>query len=171
MTRSPLSSRGYPVPAIPSSKGNYILFLNMDIPEAIPVGRLGRRYFPAGVYAYAGSAFGPGGLKGRLNRHLNPSTSCRWHVDYLKERVRIVEIWWSQTPQNIEHRWAEALMAIRGAALPVAGFGSSDCRCRSHLVHFATLPARATFRRCLAPLVADAVLPGAPLRRSLLDPP
>ncbi|MGD9016568.1 MAG: GIY-YIG nuclease family protein [Desulfobacterales bacterium] len=171
MTRPPHCRRGIPVPAIPSSKGNYILLSNMESPETLLVGGLGRRYFPAGVYAYAGSAFGPGGLKGRLNRHLNPSTSCRWHLDYLKGRVRLVEIWWSQTPENIEHCWVKALMALPGAAIPVAGFGSSDCRCRSHLVHFGALPTRAAFRRCLATLPDDAVQTVATLRRSLLHTP
>jgi Uri superfamily endonuclease len=31
-------------------------------------------------------------------------------------------------------------MAMAGAAAPVKGFGSSDCRCRSHLAYFEGLP-------------------------------
>lgn len=46
-------------------------------------------------------------------------------------------------------------MRMRGARMPVTGFGSSDCRCESHLVRLAHRPRRATFRRHLRRLASD----------------
>jgi Uri superfamily endonuclease len=50
-------------------------------------GPLGRRLWvelPPGVYAYVGSAWGPGGLGARLRRHLCGSRRrLWWHIDYL----------------------------------------------------------------------------------------
>ncbi|MDP2647045.1 MAG: DUF123 domain-containing protein, partial [Desulfobacterales bacterium] len=50
--------------------------------------------------------------------------------------VEIIGVWFSHAPQKLECRWADLLMTLPGAAAPFEGFGSSDCRCRSHLVYF-----------------------------------
>jgi Uri superfamily endonuclease len=90
-----------------------------------------------GWYAYAGSAFGPGGLRARLARHLRGGSKRHWHIDYLRPHAPIYEIWYSPKTQNCEHRWAAALGHITGAQIPLPGFGSSDCRCAAHLFFFA----------------------------------
>jgi len=85
------------------------------------------------VYAYVGSALGPGGLRGRLKHHLAAAPRPRWHIDWLRRASEPVAVWLQASPQRQECAWA-ALLAER--ATPVAsGFGSSDCRCRTHLFY------------------------------------
>lgn len=102
------------------------------------MGRLGRFSFPRGYYVYLGSALS--GLKPRISRHLRRPKVLRWHVDYLATMADIVEVWWRTGPERRECQWAALAADARGASLPVSGFGSSDCRCLSHLVHFASRP-------------------------------
>ncbi|SDH56387.1 GIY-YIG nuclease family protein [Roseospirillum parvum] len=86
-----------------------------------------------GVYWYAGSAYGPGGLRARLGRHLRRDKAIRWHVDRLTVEPA-VEVGFLAFPGAGECALVAALLAA-GATVPVPGFGSSDCRiCPSHLV-------------------------------------
>lgn len=115
----------------------------------VNVGRLGKNVFSAGWYAYVGSALGKGGLAARLKHHLGETQKPHWHIDYLKKRARIVQIWVTEHGRRQECRWAAALRNMAGAAVPAAGFGASDCRCESHLFYFPK-PLRLTdFNRCL----------------------
>lgn len=120
---------------LPVASGTYILLL--DLPQATPlqVGRLGDFHFPSGVYAYVGSAFGPGGLRARLGRHLHPGRP-HWHVDYLRLVAQVCGIAYALTPRPQECLWSQALASLPGAWLPAPGFGASDCRkgCRAHLI-------------------------------------
>ena len=127
--------------------GTYILLLELRAVERIRVGKLGRHRFAAGHYAYVGSAFGPGGLAARLAHHLKTSASPHWHIDYLRPRAAVRAIWHARTDPHTEHQWARALMQLRGASVSVEGFGSSDCRCRAHLVHLPRRPRRRSLRR------------------------
>jgi Uri superfamily endonuclease len=82
-----------------------------------------------GRYIYAGSAYGPGGLKARLSRHMRRTKVERWHIDQL-------------TKTGVRGAWIfpgcnECDLVVMNSALPVpiVGFGSTDCkRCRSHLL-------------------------------------
>ncbi len=140
-------------------KGVYVLHLRIEKKARANVGRLGRIVFAAGYYAYVGRAFGPGGLFARLTHHLRPSTSPHWHIDFLRPHGVVDKIWWSRTAPACEHSWARGLMRLRGASAPVRGFGSSDCRCDSHLIHLTRRPRRAAFRRHLHRLAADCAPP------------
>jgi Uri superfamily endonuclease len=42
-----------------------------------------------------------------------------------------------------EHDWATCFAEMPGASVPLAGFGSSDCACETHLYFFKKRPARA----------------------------
>ena len=42
--------------------GTYVLLLHLPDNEQLTIGKLGTFDFPAGWYAYVGSAFGPGGV-------------------------------------------------------------------------------------------------------------
>jgi Uri superfamily endonuclease len=133
--------------ALPSGRGSYIVWLHLAAPARMVVGRLGARDFAAGHYAYAGSARGPGGLATRLRHHLGIAPRPHWHLDYLRRQAKPREIWVLLDDRNHEHRLAARLAACKGAVLPVPGFGSSDCRCATHLFHF-TRPLRlGTFNR------------------------
>jgi Uri superfamily endonuclease len=128
----------------PPDKGTYILILHLDEPTRLQIGRLGAFDFAPGWYAYVGSAFGPGGLRGRLKHHLAPVTKPHWHIDYLRAAAPVREVWYSASETRYEHRWADMLLAHPGATVPVPRFGASDCTCAAHLVY---LSARSTKNR------------------------
>jgi Uri superfamily endonuclease len=87
-----------------------------------------------------GSAFGPGGLVGRITHHLGLTPRPHWHIDFLRSHAVPKEIWIGLQEIRQEHIWADLLRRARYARQPVAGFGSSDCRCYSHLFHFPKKP-------------------------------
>jgi Uri superfamily endonuclease len=125
---------------LPREKGSYILILQMIAPTFILTGKLGMIGFPSGWYAYAGSAMGSGGLAGRIGRHLNSEKKLHWHIDYLSQTADIMEIWFRTGTTRLEHAWAKVLGELQGAAVVAEKFGSSDCRCRTHLFHFKRKP-------------------------------
>ena len=130
-----------------TKKGTYGLIFNLESGCRLTVGKLGRFAFPAGWYAYAGSALGPGGLAARLRHHLHIAAHPHWHMDFLRPLGRIAEIWYGHGSSFNEHCWAEILQRMAGTRAVAPGFGSSDCRCKTHLVYFATQPAVDRFRR------------------------
>jgi Uri superfamily endonuclease len=125
---------------LPREGGSYLLLLRLPAHQTIAVGALGRIAFVRGWYAYSGSAFGPGGLAARLGRHLDGGSKRHWHIDYLRAAARVVEAWMAVGAPCREHEWAQALTKDRSAGKAVVGFGSSDCRCRSHLICFHQRP-------------------------------
>ena len=129
------------------ASGAYALLIALDRSSEIAVGRLGRFRFPAGFYLYVGSALGPGGLAGRLARHLRAEKRLHWHVDYLLDarRARVVEVWTVNGVTRRECDWARAAMRLPQASVIVPRFGASDCRCAAHLIGFTTPPDWAAF--------------------------
>ena len=113
-------------------KGSYVLLIELAEEQAINTGSLKTIYFPRGYYAYVGSAMG--GFKSRLSRHLKSDKKPHWHIDYLLEKAYISEIILYETEDRVECPIAQAL-SCQFDSIP--GFGSSDCKCRSHLF-FAT---------------------------------
>ena len=133
----------------PAEPGTYGLIFYRPEDGLIEVGKLGQFEFPAGFYLYVGSALGPGGLAGRLGRHLSEDKRNHWHVDYLSELAEPVEIWTTTGEERLEHTWAAVAGKLPGANAPVAGFGASDCRCPAHLFHFGERPGVVVFQRLL----------------------
>jgi len=123
-------------------RGVYTLLINLSESREITVGHLGTRCFPAGYYAYTGSALGKGssGLLGRISRHLSTLKNVRWHIDYLlKARgVKIELIVVSESLKRMECMVVKTLKEDIGATIVVKRFGASDCRagCVSHLLYF-----------------------------------
>jgi Uri superfamily endonuclease len=132
---------------LPDRPGTYVLILWLAVPKTITCGKAGCFRFPAGWYAYVGSAHGPGGLAARLARHLRGTDRPHWHIDYLRSESQPVEIWYTLAPTREECAWSEALLALSGAHPPVPGFGASDCRCSTHLVHLDYQPDHLAFAR------------------------
>ena len=132
---------------LPRTPGTYIFIGRLTTLGEFTVGRLGRIAFPAGDYAYVGSALGPGGIAARVGHHLLVSCRPRWHLDFLRPHLIPVAVWFTTEKYSLEHEWAAALQGIRGASIPCRGFGSSDCRCPSHLIQFRRMPTVETFRR------------------------
>ncbi|MEM2994991.1 MAG: GIY-YIG nuclease family protein [Candidatus Bathyarchaeia archaeon] len=91
---------------------------------------MGKINFERGVYAYVGSA--QKGLDKRVNRHLRRVKRKFWHIDYLleNEAVKVLKIFSKKAGKALECEIAEKI-SQRGIA--IKGFGSSDCKCISHL--------------------------------------
>ena len=131
-----------------AAPGTYALILASTEAVPIRVGKLGILQLQPGFYVYVGSAHGPGGLRGRLAHHLEPTARPHWHIDYLRAHTNPEEVWYAYDRISWECRWARCLGLQRGA-VPLTGFGSSDCTCESHLFFFVRRPSRAAFARRL----------------------
>ncbi|MFC7074943.1 GIY-YIG nuclease family protein [Haloarcula halophila] len=117
--------------------GTYTLVLERSEGATIEVGALGRRQFPAGWYAYTGSALGSGGF-GRIDRHravaAGENDTRHWHVDYLLGDP-------ATTVDTVVTTEAAVECAVAGRIGDptadgfggVTGFGCSDCDCPTHL--------------------------------------
>jgi Uri superfamily endonuclease len=134
-----------------ATQGTYALLLELEEPGELEVGRLGRIRFDSRFYLYFGSAFGPGGLGARLAHHLKAARRPHWHIDHLRRVAGVRGAWYTGESARLECTWVDAASALRGVSL-VPGFGSSDCRCCSHLLAAARLPSLASFRRRLGAL-------------------
>jgi len=135
--------------SITSEPGTYALVLASQKTGTVRVGRLGALELQPGVYVYVGSAFGPGGLAARIKHHHRIATRPHWHIDYLRAVCDVAEVWFTTSAGRHEHSWAKAVAQMAGAAVPMPGFGSSDCACESHLFWFKHPPSIRTFRRLL----------------------
>jgi Uri superfamily endonuclease len=111
-------------------KGVYVLIIQLTADAEIRVGALGTIPLGKGLYAYVGSA--QNSLERRIDRHLRKRKRVFWHIDYLLENpvAQIVTVFFKEASKTAECAIAEAI-GQRGEA--VAGFGCSDCSCRSHL--------------------------------------
>ena len=126
--------------------GTYALIFSAYRKSQLKIGKLGTLQLKPGFYVYIGSAFGPGGLKSRIAHHRKKSVRPHWHIDYLGYFLHLPEIWYTYDPIHREHQWAQTLLRTRGASVPLAGFGSSDCRCKAHLFFQNSRPSIKTFR-------------------------
>lgn len=118
--------------------GFYHLVLHLPRKIQIRVGALGRQVFPSGYYIYTGSA--RRGLSHRLSRHLRKQKKQHWHIDFLTAVAGVKVILVDESGLRTECQNHEAIMDLPGAEVVMAGFGSSDCRCRSHLAYFEKKP-------------------------------
>ena len=142
-------------PRLPAGKGTYALVARLDTPCKLNVGKLGPVELPAGYCLYFGSALG--GLVGRIRRHLRRRKKLWWHIDYLTRVAAPEEVWWNEGPGRAECDWAAVGLLLPGATAPAPGFGASDCRCNSHLVHVRARPLAKDFRRALGPRQAPSI--------------
>ena len=129
--------------------GTYVLVLSSRSTDLIQVGRLGALQLQSGFYVYVGSALGPGGVHARLAHHRKLSLRPHWHIDYLRLHTRVEGIWYRLDDRRLEHAWAEHIKSAKGAAVPLVGFGSTDCGCESHLFFFEQRFSRERFRQVL----------------------
>ena len=118
--------------------GTYLLLLSVQVPTPVTVGRLGTVSLCPGWYVYVGSALG--GLGPRLRRHARTLKPYHWHIDALREVAPLVKVAARLGRERLECSIAHHVAALPGAAQPVPRFGASDCRCLTHLFHFADEP-------------------------------
>jgi len=117
--------------------GTYILFLESGRDLKPEIGKLGKIKIDKGLYAYVGSAMGKSvNLENRVRRHQELARSKKgkkqWHIDYFTtakgvDVTGVVRI----TGKAIECEAAK-LMGKSGGRLIAKGFGSSDCKCKTH---------------------------------------
>ena len=138
-----------------SQPGTYALVFSACHKHQLEIGKLGIFDLKPGFYIYIGSAFGQGGLRARINHHRKRAGRPHWHMDYLGPFLKLIEIWYTHDPVHREHLWAQIISNTRGTSVPLAGFGSSDCRCAAHLFFRNTKPSIRTFRQKLFSGIED----------------
>jgi Uri superfamily endonuclease len=85
---------------------------------------------------YTGSA--KNGLKSRIERHLRKNKKHFWHIDYFLKYGKVVDIYLYPENEKTECEINQRALALNNAKLIMPKFGSSDCRCSTHLVYFKT---------------------------------
>lgn len=114
------------------AKGSYVLLIRLASPCDVVL-RGESHMLEPGLYAYCGSAMGPGGLKARIARHRRRDKTVHWHVDQITTRAPVLKVGVSFDLSECD--LVEQFMPQSGVCIPVAGFGSSDCRtCESHFL-------------------------------------
>lgn len=97
----------------------------------VTVGKVGNYRFSKGIYVYIGSA--RKNIAARIERHLKVDKKQRWHMDYLRPYVE---------PNNVitvplhkgECAFKQFVEKQLSGKAVMKGFGSSDCKCDSHLL-------------------------------------
>ncbi len=115
---------------IPPQKGSYVLVVYVYDP--IPVmTKYGQKVISPGLYAYVGSAFGPGGLRARVSRHFRREKKIHWHIDWITANPRSQVVGAFLFPGRAVESNLAAALSRHFASVP--GFGASDSREDSHL--------------------------------------
>ena len=121
-------------------RGAYCLVALLPKQTRIRVGAIGRHDFRPGAYVYIGSALG--GIEKRVGRHKSNKKRKKWHIDYLLAKAEVLStISIPCDGRDVECEVARALVDCEGASIPVKRFGSSDCKCASHLLYFGNVDA------------------------------
>ena len=115
-----------------SKPGTYALFLQCKQQKTIQIGKFGSMDLRTGFYIYIGSAYGPGGIRARVGRHLREHKTKRWHIDYLAAETQPIDVYINYD-KRLEHAWAKKLAGNEKYNTPLKGFGASDCHCETHL--------------------------------------
>jgi len=112
------------------ARGIYVLVISVNNDIRVNVGALGGVNFEKGLYAYVGSA--QRSLERRIERHFRKTKRKFWHIDYLldNDAVKVLEVLHKEAGKPDECKIAKK---ISKKGIPMKGFGSSDCKCASHL--------------------------------------
>ncbi|MCK5282419.1 MAG: GIY-YIG nuclease family protein [Nanoarchaeota archaeon] len=117
-------------------KGVYCLIIQVKKDLKIKVGALGRINFRKGNYCYVGS--GQNNVEKRIKRHFSKKKKIRWHIDYLLKNpdVNVKRAVYKHAGKDMECKIACMFSEIEE---PIKNFGSSDCKCSSHLFRLESL--------------------------------
>ncbi|MCW9036051.1 MAG: GIY-YIG nuclease family protein [Rhodospirillales bacterium] len=119
--------------AISAKGGSYLLLIDLEKPLILPQKQFLKTPLESGRYLYAGSAYGPGGLRARVSRHIKKRKPKRWHIDYVTTKSAIKEALIVEDAKECD--FISHLLEIEGIIVPLKGFGSSDCKkCPSHFL-------------------------------------
>lgn len=111
-------------------KGSYLLLIKLNEDEHIRFGIKNNYFFKKGYYIYVGSALN--NLEKRIERHLKIIKKKYWHIDYFLDYGNITNIYYKENNYKEECHISKLLKEI---FLPISNFGSSDCKCRTHLFY------------------------------------
>ncbi len=120
-------------------KGIYHLVIFLEKQTNIKIGKK-RCLFPRGYYCYVGSAMN--NLEKRIQRHCNVEKKLHWHIDYLLRHAKVMDIRVKENSED-ECGLGKDLKNVGGRAV-CRGFGSSDCKCETHLFYFPKRPPKNT---------------------------
>lgn len=122
-----------PVKFAEADSGIYMVVVKLEENKTIPTGKLKYSEYKRGYYLYAGSA--KANLLKRIKRHENrKKKTFHWHIDYLTANGEEVKTFGIYTDRFSECDIAKGFESIGGKVIP--HFGSSDCKCPSHLFYF-----------------------------------
>jgi sugar fermentation stimulation protein A len=117
-------------------RGSYLLLLRLDKGRRVRIGGLGTFSFRRGYYVYVGSAMR--NLRARLARHSRRRKTLHWHIDYLRQVTSGPVTLPIRSSLRQECEVAQAFAEILEPG--PTGFGSSDCKCATHLFRRETNP-------------------------------
>lgn len=120
--------------------GTYLLLFHNRINQAIEIGKIGTMEVQQGYYLYVGSAFGSGGIKARVNRHIRQDKTLKWHIDYLRSHCCLERVFINYSANKQESNWVEKLQQQSSFSTGFNGFGASDSHHSSHLFFSPSLP-------------------------------
>jgi Uri superfamily endonuclease len=110
------------------------------------VGQFREVRLPRGHYICVGSAFGKGGVRGWVARHLLVPDRRREHLDYVRRSLTPLEVWFTYGPTNLACDWVRVLRYELGGDVRVYGFGvTRGDPCSAHFLHFVERPDYARF--------------------------
>lgn len=112
-------------------KGVYILILEITEDTKIKIGVLGEVIFTSGTYIYVGS--GQKNVEKRITRHFRKDKKIKWHIDYLLSSSECKILEGVVYPLSKKYECKISSLALKLGGEPIKKFGSSDCRCISHL--------------------------------------
>jgi len=132
------------------TKGIYILIMSIDMNISASIGALGPVGIEKGLYAYVGSA--QNNLEKRVTRHLKQNGKRKfWHIDFLLDN-EAVDVSWIFCREAERSEECKVAKELGRSNIPLKSFGSSDCRCVSHLlkiVDYSFLNEFALERECI----------------------
>ncbi|MBB6176809.1 Uri superfamily endonuclease [Anoxybacillus tengchongensis] len=111
----------------------YAIFFTLHSHTTVQVGKLGTIVFPSGNYIYVGSA--KRNIQSRIQRHLQVEKRKHWHIDYIRPYSEITHVQTYSSELSECKRVQQLFEQYRGQWV-AKKFGSSDCRCFSHLIYY-----------------------------------
>lgn len=96
-------------------------------------------FFPEGYYCYVGSALN--NIQKRIMRHKSKNKKLHWHIDYFLKKSNIIKTYSIVTDKNLEC-WLSSRVRSQKGEVIMKGFGSTDCKCETHLYYFDQNPCK-----------------------------
>jgi Uri superfamily endonuclease len=122
------------VKILDAKKGSYCIIMRLKYDKKIRIGKLGVFDFPEGFYVYVGSAMK--NLEQRILRHYSALKKKKWHVDYFLESAEIIKF--IVFPSNKKQECKITKILLDDGTIIAEKFGSTDCKCKTHLIYFVT---------------------------------